>query len=323
MTGKRPPRRSRGASYNHGTDSRGRMLLLVLVLVVILGGVWYVKRPQLPVPGPEGPVPSTEQPAQPEWCPGTEIIAAPGTWESAADDDPFHPTSHPTSFMLTVTEPLQAQYPHARIWTLPYPAQFKNVQDLNQLSYDDSRNAGLTRLKQELTEIHSQCPQSKFALMGFSQGAVIVGDLASEIGNGAGPIPADAVAGVALVADGRRVPGQGVVQGTPVPGVGAEVSLAPLGIVVRAAMPGASMRGERKAGFGELNERVLDICAVNDHICDAPTNLGDAAARAGDLLVNNALHAQYATNPNVFGGGMTTTLFLQNWAGNFLAATGK
>lgn len=45
--------------------------------------------------------------------------------------------------------------------------------------------------------------------MGFSQGAVIAGDIASDIGNARGPVDEDLVLGVTLIADGRREMGVG------------------------------------------------------------------------------------------------------------------
>ena len=60
-----------------------------------------------------------------------------------------------------------------------------------------------------------------------------MGDIANAIGQGTGPIPADRVRGVALVADGRREPGVGQQAGNPVAGVGAEVSRAAVNALVQ------------------------------------------------------------------------------------------
>ena len=149
--------------------------------------------------------------------------------------------------------------------------------------------------------------------MGFSQGAVIMGDMASQIGNGNGPVPADNVLGVALLADGRREPGKGMVPGNPVAGVGAEVALAPVNLLVQPIVPGATMRGGRPDGFGALNDRVQDICAPGDTVCDAPPGIGDAVARAQDLVAANGVHATYADNPNIIPG-TTAVAWTEQWA---------
>ncbi|QGU01119.1 Cutinase [Corynebacterium kalinowskii] len=296
-------------------------IIATLVLLVVIGaGVvnWLGTGDNKPLPGPDQPTTEAEQP---DWCPKVEVVAAPGTWESAPNDDPINPTFNPASFMLTVTQPLQQRYTadEVKVWTLPYTAQFKNVNAMHEMSYDQSRQEGTSTLENELRIMNRDCPKTDFVLVGFSQGAVIVGDLANQIGAGHGVIPAERVRGVAVVADGRREPGVGQAQGNPVAGVGAEVSLELLNPLTQAIMPGATMRGPREGGFGVINDRVMDICAPDDHICDAPLGVGNAVTRAQALIAANAVHAQYATNPNVFPGS-TTTQWLIDWATGLIDA---
>ncbi|KQB83467.1 cutinase family protein [Corynebacterium lowii] len=302
------------------------ILAAVAVMVVIGMGVakWALDgdssgTPQ--EPAAQGPEQAQEEtPEQPEWCPEVEVIAAPGTWESGAEDDPIHPHVNPLSFLLTVTNPLQERYPEDRVkvWTLPYTAQFRNVSAPMEMSYDDSRTQGTDRVRAEMMETHQQCPGTDFVLTGFSQGAVIMGDLAEELGGEQPFIPAERVRGFALVADGRRVADQGVAVGNPVSGVGAEVALQPLNAAVQPIVPGATMRGPR-SGFGVLNDRVSQICAPDDHICDAPRDVGNALGRARDMISAGGVHAQYGTNPNVFPG-TTTNQWLVEWASGLIDA---
>lgn len=292
------------------------VIAFLAVLAVIGAGVvnWVNSRDSADLGLPEQVLPE-QGPEQPNWCPSVEFISAPGTWESAADDDPMNPQANPKSFMLTVSAPLAEAYDpaHVKAWTLPYTAQFKNINSKEEMSYDDSREEGTARLNAELEATHAQCPLTDFILAGFSQGAVIVGDVASEIGNGRGVIPADRVRGAAVVADGRRVAGVGQVPGAHVHGVGAEVALQPLSGLVQPIVPGATMRGPREGGYGELDGRVQDICAPSDSICDAPPDVGNALARARELVEANGIHAMYATNPDVIPG-TTTNLWLVEWA---------
>lgn len=259
-----------------------------------------------------GPAEEADEPVQPEWCPRVEFISAPGTWESAADDDPFNPQANPHSFLLNVTRPLQERYApdDVRVWTLPYSAQFANVQNQDQLSYDESREEGTQKVRERLAATHEECPLTDFALTGFSQGAVILGDIANEIGNHRGPIPPERVRGIALLADGRRTADQGINPGVPVGGVGAEVALKPLEGLVQGVTPGASMRGARD-GFGALQDRTFQICAQNDPICAAPESVLDAFGRALELANNS--HAQYGTNEDVIPG-TTADEWIKNWA---------
>lgn len=297
-------------------------ILAVLAVVVAIGvGVaqWWQRpdAPEDPLPGGQE-TPSQALPEQPDWCPEVEVIAAPGTWESGAEDDPIHPHVNPLSFLLTVTTPIQERYPQERVkvWTLPYAAQFRNINAPAEMTYDDSRTQGTDRVRAEMAETHRQCPVTDFVLTGFSQGAVLLGDLAEELGGPQPAVPPERVRGIALVADGRRVPEQGVLVGNPVSGVGAEVALQPLNALVQPIVPGATMRGAR-GGFGVLNERVYQVCAPDDHICDAPRDVGNALGRVRDMIAAGGVHAQYGTNPNVFPG-TTTNQWLVEWIGGLI-----
>ena len=258
---------------------------------------------------PEDAAASSEpdEPAEPDWCPAVEVASVPGTWESAADDDPFNPQANPASFMLSITKPLQQMYDidEVRVFTVPYTAQFRNIQTARgraEMTYDDSRAEGTAKLSGELRFVAETCPSTKFVIAGFSQGAVIVGDVASQIGNNAGPIDPERLLGAVMIADGRRENGVGVNPGANVTGVGAEIAMQPLQRVVSAATPGATMTGPRPGGFGVVEDRAIEICAPDDAVCDAPQGVGNAIGRARDLVAANGNHAMYATNPAVIPG---------------------
>lgn len=299
------------------------VIATVIILVVIFTGVgqWINNRDSGAPLGQDETVtaPSEEQPLQPAHCPDVEFIAAPGTWESKLGDDPIHPTANPRSYMLSITQPLQEQHSadRVKVWTLPYTAQFRNINANAEMSYDASRAEGQAALEAELQAVHAECPVTDFILAGFSQGAVIAGDVANKIGTGQGVIPAERVRGVALVADGRRQAGVGQAVGNPVGGVGAEIALQPLNAVIQAIVPGATMRGPRPGGFGALDDRVFQICAPGDSICDAPQNVTNAIARAQDLVKPNVAHATYATNAGVIPGG-TATSWIIDWANGLI-----
>ena len=93
-------------------------------------------------------------------------------------------------------------------------------------------------------------------LAGFSQGAVIAGDVAASIGDGTGQCRRISYWVSGLIADGRRDPAASRNTVAPsVAGVGAELSLNGL------QLPGITMTGPRDGGFGELNDRTYQICA--------------------------------------------------------------
>ncbi|MGW0045088.1 cutinase family protein [Rhodococcus sp. NPDC003348] len=301
--------------------ARSRLLRMLIVLITLLLVAlvalvaWYllagrVPKPPVTPPGPERPS------AQPASCPDVQVIAIPGTWESSATDDPFNPTANPASLMLNVTRPLQAEFgaERAQVYTVPYVAQFSNPIALppdGQTSYNKSRGEGTVKTTEVMAAMHAECPLTSYVLTGFSQGAVIAGDVAASIGAGTGPVPADQVLGVGLIADGRRDPAAGQGVGPSVAGVGAELSLAGI------KLPGITMTGARPGGFGALNDRAVQICAPSDGICDAPGEAfkpGNWMASLSRLLeyVNNPVHALYNSFV-VDGNGTTATQWMTNW----------
>ncbi|MCJ0904363.1 cutinase family protein [Rhodococcus sp. ARC_M6] len=301
-----------------GGKRRGCLIPLLIILVVaavVIGG-WYILAGRVPSPVPLPPGP--EQPSsQPASCPDVQVVAIPGTWESSVADDPYNPTANPASLMLNVTRPLQEQFDPSRadVYTVPYVAQFSNPVAFppdGQQSYNNSRAAGTAATNEFLVKRHAECPLTSYLLTGFSQGAVIAGDVAAGIGNGTGAVPADLVLGVGLIADGRRDPAHGITVGPSVAGVGAELSLNGL------KLPGLTMTGAREGGFGKLDDRTYQICAPSDGICDAPP----AALNPGNLLTslprlleyyNNPVHALYnsfAVDPD----GTTATQWMAQWA---------
>ena len=300
------------------------VVALVVVIVVVI-----VRRPDSPQPSavPPTAVPPTTAPGQskprPEFqdasCPDVMALVIPGTWESSPTDDPLNPTQFPLSLLGNVSRPLQQQFGTDRlqVFTVPYTAQFHNPFSADkQMSYNDSRAEGTRAAVQALTGMNEKCPLTSYVLVGFSQGAVIAGDLASDIGNGRGPVDQDLVLGVTLIADGRRQTGVGQDIGANPPGQGAEITLHEIPML---SGLGLSMTGERPGGFGALNDRTNQICASGDLICAAPqgafniTNLPQTL----EVLAGGAgqpVHALYGTPEFWNDNGQPATEWTLNWA---------
>jgi hypothetical protein len=286
-----------------------------VIAVAVIVALWYLLAGPLPSPSPPPPAEPPKTESQPADCPDVQVISIPGTWESAEGDDPYAPNANPASLMLNVSRPLQEQFEAARadVYTVPYVAQFSNpiaIPPDGQLSYNLSRGAGTDAAVAFMAQRAQHCPLTSFVLTGFSQGAVIAGNIASDIGRGVGPVPADRVLGVGLIADGRRDPAQGTGVGPAVEGVGAEVALAGIKI------PGITMTGSREGGFGALDERVFTICAPDDGICDAPAEaFTDVVKSASRLMAyaGNPVHSLYNTYV-VDENGVTATQWMVQWA---------
>ncbi|MGB3773452.1 MAG: cutinase family protein [Rhodococcus sp. (in: high G+C Gram-positive bacteria)] len=298
-------------------------IVVVVLLVVLL--LWYLLAGRLTTPDNRGPNDPGAQPptSQPASCPDVFVLSVPGTWESRDGDDPYAPTANPISLMLNVTQPLQQEFPpeRAEVYTVPYVAQFSNPIAFppdGQASYNVSRSEGAAKANDILAQRFSDCPLTSYVLAGFSQGAIIVGDLAASIGAGAGPVPADRVLGVTVIADGRRDGTSAQQIGPPVEGVGAEVALGGLDV------PGITMTGARQGGFGALADRTFSICAPGDLICAAPPEAmslrnipSSIAALAG--AAGNPVHGNYARYA-VDDAGTTATQWTANWASGLIGS---
>lgn len=316
--------------------SRHRILALaaagavaVLVAVLVAGVVVFLRQPDTPPiatpPGvptdvPTG-VPPTGKP-RPEFqdasCPDVQLISIPGTWESSPQLDPYNPVQFPIALMLNVTNPLRAEFGTDRleIYTVPYTAQFHNPFSADgQMSYDDSREEGFNATLRAMTDMNNRCPLTSYVLAGFSQGAVIAGDIASDIGNGRGPVDQDLVLGVTLIADGRRQDAVGQNLAPNPPGQGAEITLHEVPML---SSLGLGMSGPRNGGFGELNDRTYQICGSGDLICAAPESafsVGNLPATLNTLLGSTAgpVHALYNTPQFWVLDGKTAPQWTLDW----------
>ncbi|MGV0581105.1 cutinase family protein [Mycolicibacterium elephantis] len=304
---------------------------LVVVLIAVMVWVWQ-RAPETP-PGavppttaPPGVVVPPKKP-RPEFqdasCPDVQLISIPGTWESSPQMDPFNPVQFPMALLLNVTNPIRAQFGTDRleVYTVPYTAQFHNpFSSDNQMSYNDSRAEGFHNAVKAMADMTERCPLTSYVLLGFSQGAVIAGDIASDIGNGRGPVDEDLVLGVALIADGRRQTGVGQDVGPTPAGVGAEITLDEIPLLNEF---GLDMTGPRPGGFGLLNDRTYEICARGDLICSAPESAFNITQlpRTLEVLSGGAgqpIHAMYATPEFWNVDGMSSTQWTLNWARNVI-----
>ena len=304
----------------------------VLVGVVVAALVVWMRQPATPPPSanapgtsvpsalPPGTAPSKPRPeSQDASCPDVQVLSIPGTWESSPQLDPVNPVQFPIALLLNVTNPLREAFGPDRLaeYTVPYTAQFHNPFAADkQMSYNDSRKEGTVAAVRAITEINDRCPLTSFVIVGFSQGAVIAGDIASDIGNGRGPIDPDLVLGVTLIADGRREVGVGKDVGPNPPGQGAEITLHE---VPTLSELGLSMTGPRPGGFGALNDRVNQICGAGDLICAAPEgafSIFNLPATLETLsgAAGQPVHALYNTPQFWVLDGQTSTEWTRNWA---------
>ncbi|MQY23020.1 cutinase family protein [Nocardia macrotermitis] len=124
---------------------------------------------------------------------------------------------------------------------------------------DGSETAGVHTLSALVAEL---CSSTRVVLAGYARGAALVGDLATEIGHDQGPVPADRVTAVGLLADPRRNPD------TPQLGPSA---------------PGVGIAGPRLQNFGVLAGRVRTLCPAGEISCATSPHAAPALTAIGTL----------------------------------------
>ncbi|WP_024793353.1 cutinase family protein [Tomitella biformata] len=177
--------------------------------------------------------------ADPAACKSLEVIAIPGTWETGPGNTPVG-----NGLLGAVTDGMAS----ARVG-VSYVSYVATAFPWESQVYGASKAEGIAHADGMMGAIAAECPSSKFAIIGYSQGADVAGDLAARIGHGQGAVGADRVVGVGLLSDPRRSEYDHLV-GPPVPGNGGG--------------------GPRLEGFGALTEKIRTFCAPGDLYCAAP-----------------------------------------------------
>ncbi|MFC9841548.1 cutinase family protein [Rhodococcus sp. NPDC127530] len=251
---------------------RARNLVTFVACATVAGGSVAVTTPAIAHADPTG-------------CVATFNLLIPGTWETSENADP----THPVGILAPVADAITAAHgDRAKVYTLPYMARAFD----NGHTYADSKLDALTKATAVLTDVSSKCTNTKFTISGYSQGADAAGDLASQIGNDHGPVPADRVLAVGLLAD----PGAGT-QGVAI--VGPRTS-------------GHGIADPRPQGMGTLSGRVASICDPGDLYCSirkgdnpllgslgsilskTPSANGDTSNAGGDTRLATALTSDFS-----------------------------
>ncbi|MFE7796596.1 cutinase family protein [Nocardia sp. NPDC057440] len=149
----------------------------------------------------------------------------------------------------------------------------------NMASYEDAVTTGVANTEQVMQEITRACPDTKFSIVGYSEGADVVRRVAMQIGHqeadkdgGYGIVdPADVV-GVVILADAGRSAGDGPFPGAKDPfgnpdGFDQQYQNGTKPAPGSGALPGTS------GDFGALNGRIASFCSEGDLTCAAPENI--------------------------------------------------
>ncbi|AII03767.1 cutinase family protein [Rhodococcus opacus] len=148
----------------------------------------------------------------------------------------------------------------------------------NMNSYEDAVNAGVDNTETVMRSIHASCPDTKFSIVGYSEGADVARRVAMEVGNQDGQdgayeiLDPASVVGVVILADAGRNLGGG-----PFPGAENEFRN-PDGfdLAYQSGQSGTSGRGAlpgTAGSFGALDGKVASFCSEGDLTCSAPENI--------------------------------------------------
>ncbi|MCE4267194.1 cutinase family protein [Rhodococcus globerulus] len=211
--------------------------------------------------------------ATPPVCADVLAVMTPGTWETTSDADP----RVPVGMLAPVGNSLKTTYGDTvELFYTPYAA---SAFDQGK-TYGDSKATAIDAINDRLRAVASKCPQTEFIFAGYSQGADATGDIASAIGNGKGPISADKVLAVGLLADpGRGTAGESV---------------------VGPSAAGTGIADPRPQGMGTLRGRVATICDPHDLYCSIDKSRSSVLGALGTVLSKSP---GASTDSPVVGGG--------------------
>lgn len=132
-----------------------------------------------------------------------------------------------------------------RLEGIPYRAENAASYAIYQANIQD----GVTRTESRISQLAERCPDSRVAVVGFSQGAQAVHGLAIELSASA----LDRVALVAMIADPRRNPDDAIASWT-----------------YGRAAPGPGKLGAGTPLPDSLKAKAITFCATGDEICNWP-----------------------------------------------------
>ncbi|WP_080711863.1 cutinase family protein [Rhodococcus globerulus] len=249
-----------GRRHTRKTDSSRRALALGLAMSTLSAASLTLAAPSLAAATPPG-------------CTDVLAVMTPGTWETTSDADP----GVPVGMLATVGNTLKSKYGDTvDLFYTPYAA---SAFDQGK-TYGDSKTTAIDAVNNKISTVAAKCPQTEFIFAGYSQGADATGDIASNIGNGKGPISADKVLAVGLLADpGRGTAGESV---------------------VGPSAAGTGIADPRPLGMGTLRGRVATICDPKDLYCSIDKGRNSVLGALGTVLSHSP---GASTDSAVVGGG--------------------
>ncbi|MGW6332580.1 cutinase family protein [Nocardia rhamnosiphila] len=148
----------------------------------------------------------------------------------------------------------------------------------NMATYEDAVTAGVANTQQVMREIAQACPDTRFAIVGYSEGADVVRRVAMEVGHqeqqdgGYAIVDPAKVTGVVILADSGRSAGDGPFPGAQNPN-GNPDNFDQLYQNGGKPVPGQGAVAGTSGDFGALNGKIASFCSDGDLTCAAPDNI--------------------------------------------------
>ncbi|SNT25607.1 cutinase family protein [Rhodococcoides kyotonense] len=174
----------------------------------------------------------------------------------------------------------------------------------NLATYETAVDTGVNNAQTVMKAIVASCPKTRFAIVGYSEGADVTRRTAMEIGNQVaddngkyGIVDPSQVVGVVILADAGRTDGEsafpGSESGTNPDNFGTKYQNSATGPSGAGALPATS------GSFGALDGRVASFCSQRDLTCAMPqnTSLLHLAANVGRQLDVDAIQRDNTLTP--------------------------
>ncbi|MEJ6019280.1 cutinase family protein [Corynebacterium sp. H113] len=203
-------------------------------------------------------------------CTPLTVLMVPGTMDTNRVRSPEHPIG---TFLGEMGSTFQDRFgDNARVAWIPYTSDA-----VATASYGQSRIDGAAAVEQSIDYFATACPSTSFAFVGYSQGADIVNVVASNIVAGQSRIEASQVNSIVALANPRR----SLVSNSD----GSSVANATYGT---AAADTQGMFGPVDGGWGELSDRVIEICNEGDQWCSADSRIAPLSGLFEELSLDPA-----------------------------------
>ena len=226
-----------------------------------------------------------------EGCADLIVKSVPGTWETEENMNPRTDAGMMGAFNEQLRDIAKKQDVTVDAQIVPYPAKFGGLAKPitgDTMTYEQSRDIGIKNTVSALAKDMDRCPDSKFAVGGFSQGADVAGDVMEAIAHDkAQGVDADKMVAGLIYADPKRAPSTNNYNNTK--------SEQNLGDIIREEnseqlvsdhnVPGGGIMGVQR-DMGDMGENIFTFCLDGDAVCALPKSAngitGTSAVLAGD-----------------------------------------